>query len=368
MNREAGPVGSGLLWAQTLLERHRASDALAVVQDVRRDDPSNVAAMCLEANCHLALERWGRAADCARQALARDPGSAFAHRLAALADVRQYDGGTRALNHARKAIELEPREPAGFATLASVLLTEGDLRGARWALDRGFELSPGNPGLHGIAGRVELAALRLSRARRHFRAQLAAEPTNWAAHNNLGTIAFRRGNVLSASNHYLRSIRLHPDQVPIDNLRGTVTASSGFLLSVLTLGFGLVGATARQPAWLPVVLLPMLAGLTVALAWAGLRRLPRATRTLAREAVGESLTMVGLAAVIASPLKGGSLQDRPHRVRFAAFLGAATAACGIGGGMIPGTQGAALATFAVGLCVPVVFLMPLGVLLGNHRP
>jgi tetratricopeptide (TPR) repeat protein len=132
-----------------------------------------------EANLHEILRL-------ANDAMKRDPGFAHAHALVAGANVLYLDIGysnpgalARAEPIARRALELEPRLPAPYATLGSIDAHRGNWLGAAEHFRRALELNDQNGRIRARYAQTLLTSTgRVAMALQEFQAEFQLTPTH----------------------------------------------------------------------------------------------------------------------------------------------------------------------------------------------
>ncbi len=87
-------------------------------------------------------ERWAEAALSYSKVCAGKPDNALAHERVADTTLRSSTNARRAVEFARKAVELEARKPEFHVTLARAYLAAGLEKSAQGELDRALELAP----------------------------------------------------------------------------------------------------------------------------------------------------------------------------------------------------------------------------------
>lgn len=103
-----------------------------------------VAGLLAEADQQYELGDLRKARTLYEQALARDPGAAYAHsRLGAIsAQQGDLDGARESLE---RALELDPKLAAAHSNLGNILYTRGDHEGALQKYQQAATLDPANP-------------------------------------------------------------------------------------------------------------------------------------------------------------------------------------------------------------------------------
>ncbi len=205
---------------QVLLELDRDADALASFEAALAKDPSLTdlrsrvdvlkfrATQDMLARAKAAADgrRWEEAAAIYQQAIAASPDSGFLYRD--LAAVEQRAGqSANALEHYRKAVEIDASDARSLAGIAAILETQGDVLGALAAYERARALDPAE------APDTAINRLRAAAALAKLPAEYRAIPAN---------ASVTRGDIASLVGVRLESLlaRARPRQVIITDIRG----------------------------------------------------------------------------------------------------------------------------------------------------
>ena len=205
---------------QVLLELDRDADALASFEAALAKDPSLTdlrsrvdvlkfrATQDMLARAKAAADgrRWEEAAAIYQQAIAASPDSGFLYRD--LAAVEQRAGqSANALEHYRKAVEIDASDARSHAGIAAILETQGDVLGALAAYERARALDPAE------APDTAINRLRAAAALAKLPAEYRAIPAN---------ASVTRGDIASLVGVRLESLlaRARPRQVIITDIRG----------------------------------------------------------------------------------------------------------------------------------------------------
>ena len=205
---------------QALLELERDADALASFEAALAKDPSltdlrsrvdvlrfrATQAMLARAKAAADARRWEDAAAIYREAIAASPDSGFLYRD--LAAVEQRAGQTeKALEHYRKAVDIDASDARSLAGIGAILAGQGDVVGALAALERAKALD---------AGEVTDSAL----ARLRGAAALAKLPAEYRAIPTSATVT--RGDIAALIGVRLEALlaRTQPRQAIVTDIRG----------------------------------------------------------------------------------------------------------------------------------------------------
>jgi tetratricopeptide (TPR) repeat protein len=152
---EAGYVPALVGRGQALLELERDGDALASFEAALAGDPSLTnlrarvdvlrfrATQALLARAKTAAEarRWEEAKAAYQQAIAASPESAFLYRELALIE-QQAGQPAEALEHFRRAAQLDATDARSLASVGAILQQQGDILGALSAYERARAVDP----------------------------------------------------------------------------------------------------------------------------------------------------------------------------------------------------------------------------------
>jgi tetratricopeptide (TPR) repeat protein len=150
-----------------------AANAYRIAASLAPDDPA-VQATCAEA-IHIAdaalaegywkqalyeesLERWPEAALSYSKVCNGRPNNAKAHERVAFATLKSSTNARRAVEFARRAVELDPKSPQFRITLASAYLSAGLEKSALGEIDRAIELAPGDQKIKDLSQQVRVQA------------------------------------------------------------------------------------------------------------------------------------------------------------------------------------------------------------------
>lgn len=219
---------------------------------------------CLAAQCLLGLGQWPRCIEAARAAIALDPRSEWAYRLAAaaLAEQERYP---EARHYADQAVRLAPNQWQTHQQRAAIDADADEVDElSEAAARRAVELGPDQPSAHMTLGVVELRRKRYKTAAASFRQVLALEPDNPGARNNLAITQLRRRRFISAASHFVGALRLSPDS-PLfaRNLRLTLHRLAVIVMTVAVL-FCVIAGALLQDRTVSLATVPRRIPLTIA--------------------------------------------------------------------------------------------------------
>jgi tetratricopeptide (TPR) repeat protein len=181
-------------------------------------------------NLGVALKRRDpdRAIEHFRRAAELDPDLAEAriNLAAALLDKGQADEARRYFD---EAVAIDPTAAPTHFRMASVFLDRGDLDRATAELEKVLAVEPSHMDAHNSKGVVKLRKGDLDGAIAEFRWVLSREPEHADAHSNLGTALYRKGQVAEGMAELEEAIKRNPHQADAHATLGAALARSGRL-------------------------------------------------------------------------------------------------------------------------------------------
>lgn len=181
--------------ATAMINSGRARDAVAPLEQLVRDDPSN----------HVFRETLARA-------------------------LRQNGDTPRAIALYREAVALAPNDADAWYNLAVVLQESGEsgrAGEAAFALGEAAKRDPGRPEIHNIRGTALAEHGDLAGAEKEFRATIAADPRNGRAYNNLGNVLRSMNREAEAAEAYRKATAIAPRYADPLNGLGTLLVAGG---------------------------------------------------------------------------------------------------------------------------------------------
>ena len=103
-------------------------------------------------------DRWGEAALSYSKVCNGRPGNAAAHERVAFTTLKSSANVRRAVEFARRAVELDPKSPQFRVTLASAYLAAGLEKSALGEIERALELTPGDQRIKDLAQQIRVQA------------------------------------------------------------------------------------------------------------------------------------------------------------------------------------------------------------------
>jgi tetratricopeptide (TPR) repeat protein len=206
-----GFAAAGAQLARALAAAGRAVEAIPHYQRLLAREPR---AEILDEYAGLlgGLGRYEEAARCYRDLLTRMPGNGRLH--ANLGHVLHCLGDFRAaVEHGRRAIELESKLPEAHLHLGNSLLALNALYEADGAYRAGLEIAPDNAALHTAHAMAERAVGRLADAQASARRALALRPDAADTLALLGSLAIDHGRFAEAEELLRKALAIDP-QLP----------------------------------------------------------------------------------------------------------------------------------------------------------
>jgi len=170
----------------------RARDAIAPLEQLVRDDPSN----------HVFRETLARA-------------------------LRQSGDAKRALALYREAVALAPRDADSWYNLAAALEESGNASEAEMAIEEAAKIDPHRPELHNMRGAALAERGDLAGAAAEFRQTLSADPRNARAWNNYANVLRASGQEDEAAAAYAKAIEIAPSYADALNGMGAMLVQKG---------------------------------------------------------------------------------------------------------------------------------------------
>lgn len=163
--------------AEQLKLTGKHAEALAILEELLVEDPTNVAALEEVADNELSMERLDRAEAAAREAVALDTESYTAQYILGFLE-SQREKWPLALGHLKKANVLKPNNPEILRCLGWVLFHEGERAQGIVTLERALNLETDNPLTLCDLGVTYLELKHFSKARSLFQRSLDLDPRN----------------------------------------------------------------------------------------------------------------------------------------------------------------------------------------------
>lgn len=133
----------------------------------------------------------------------------------------------KAIDYARKGVQLDDTLAIGHAKLGSILAESGKQEEGLRQIERALELSPGN-----AEGFRELAAIynkqgKFSEAETLFKNAISARPTDWISYFRLGNFYDAQGRLDDAASQFLQAAKYAPENAGIMRALGRIFRMKG---------------------------------------------------------------------------------------------------------------------------------------------
>ena len=154
------------------------------------------------------------------------------------AGVEAYGQGEigQAIGHYRDALALDPGHAYAHNALGVALAAKGELDASIEQYHAALRSEPDDADVHNNLGAALAAKGDLDAAIEHYKEALRIDPDNVAAHNNLGTALSHKGELDAAIEHYNAAIRINPKSARYhDNLGGALAQKGEAAASVAAL-------------------------------------------------------------------------------------------------------------------------------------
>mgnify|MGYP005812395771 CR=1 FL=1 len=204
-SRHSGSYDARKSMVRESVRRGDWSTAFPAVNELHREDPRDPEVLALRGVVYREQKLLPEAEADLKQSLEIDDGSAYAH--ASIAVLYERIGqAQQALDHHRRATELEPTSAAYLNNLGFALLAHGNPKEATVAFREALRLDPTSARTRNNLGFAYARAGDFVRASEQF--ALAGTPAE--AKNNLGYAYESTGNLAQAYEAYAEALRLDP--------------------------------------------------------------------------------------------------------------------------------------------------------------
>jgi tetratricopeptide (TPR) repeat protein len=333
--RRGGAASVDLDRARALCDLARFDDAAQLLQRVVAADPQNARAWCLLAQAYLGGREDGDALRAAETALSLSPEDEWAHRLHSIA-LGKLGRREESVAAARSAARVAPHSWHAFVQLAQALVGDKSAHDeALAAAEQAVALAPHEAAPHIVLGLAARACKRYEDAEAAFRAALAIDPQNSAAHNELARLRLRRTKLAGATalaeaaGGFTDAVRANPradvSRRNLDLVVRVFLARVSYLifLDAYLAGRGLAGSGSMAARLAPVILLAVPAQF----AWRFVRRLtPDLRRHVHRVLLSRALLIPAVLQAVAIALLLVAVVAPRDARSFAAGAAAAAAA------------------------------------------
>jgi choline-sulfatase len=196
--------------ANAALQQGRFDRAADLARDALARDPKNAFAILVLANANRERGRYREAAAGYRAYLEFVPTSADAHHRMAICYARLGDAD-RALAESEAALAIDPRFGDAHDLRGGLLAERGRVDEAIRALRTAVEIDPDNTPYRVGLARVLVAARKLEDADAELRRALQLQPANPDVHAGLAGLLVARGRADAAIDEFERSLKIRPD-------------------------------------------------------------------------------------------------------------------------------------------------------------
>lgn len=162
--------------ADVLARMGRQNDAIAQMLAAEKRAPKSAEVKVRLGDVYQAAKRWDEAESAYRSAITLAPQSPIAYNNLAWMTVVRGGDAKRAVELARKAVELSPKSSPFYDTLGWAQNAAGDRRAAEMSLLRAIELEPNVASYHVHLGVVQRELKQTSSARASFQRAIELDP------------------------------------------------------------------------------------------------------------------------------------------------------------------------------------------------
>jgi tetratricopeptide (TPR) repeat protein len=134
-----------------------------------------------------------------------------------------------ALEHYRRAVEIQPYDVLPRFNIADILASQGRLDEAVACYRKALEIQPDCAMAHNNLGELLGRQGRFDEATVHYRRALQIQPDYAAAYCNLGSLLMARGRIEEAEANYQKALAIEPDYALAHNNLGNTLARRGRL-------------------------------------------------------------------------------------------------------------------------------------------
>jgi tetratricopeptide (TPR) repeat protein len=164
--------------AEVLERQKKVDEALAQYAAAEKLAPKSAEILVRKADTYQRARRWDEAETAYQRAIALEPKSPLAYNNLAWMTVERQGDAKKAVEWARKAVELSPRSSPLLDTLGWAQRAAGDLAGAQSSLKRAIELEPKVALYHLHLGLVQRDMKDAPAARRSFERAVELAPSS----------------------------------------------------------------------------------------------------------------------------------------------------------------------------------------------
>ena len=196
--------------ANLLFEQQRYSEAKTLLVEIINQDPNNIVALLLIAQCHIQEEHYNEAEEFIDNAIAIAPYESVLFRVKSQVYIglEKYDKAIELLN---EAISLDVEDADNYAMLASIKLTRKKFQEALELSEQALSLEPDN--LLALNNR-SYALLKLGKKEDSYNTiqqALNEDPHNSYTHANHGRGLLEKGEHVKALEHFKEALKIDPN-------------------------------------------------------------------------------------------------------------------------------------------------------------
>ncbi len=199
-----------LLRAGMLLGVGRVPRAEADLREAERADPKGGGAPALRSVIALVRDQKDQALRLAEEGAGRDPSSPLPQAALSYAHQGLFEI-EKALEHARRAVELAPEDALLWARVSELELSRGDLDAALEAAEKAEALSPALPRTQTVLGYAYLTRIEVDKAKSAFERAIRGDPADPLPRLGLGLAKIRDGDLEAGRRDIETAASLDPD-------------------------------------------------------------------------------------------------------------------------------------------------------------
>jgi len=203
--------------AEALIEIRRPAEALPLLHEALRADPSHLEAHCLLSWAQANLGAASDALKAAEAAVALAPEEEWGHRLRANA-LFQSGRSADALEAAQEAARCDPNDLDVIWTVAHCARENGQLDLAREWAERALELYPGHPAGHVLLAGVAQDEKQWPAAEAHLITALEINPADANVLHDMGLVLRAQGRRREAVFYFHQAAQLEPEDSSLNYL------------------------------------------------------------------------------------------------------------------------------------------------------
>ena len=212
--RATGDNGAILTLSGFLQQHGKSNEAMTVLDDELRKQPSNMGLVLAKAKLHVVRKEIDKAMTLYGQLEAADPYAGTMERTRAWMALGEID---KAEESARRLVQFNPNKAQSYVPLATILEVRKDRAGAENELSKGLAAEPQNIQVGLILAEFQLRGRELEKALASYDRALAIAPTNVQALTGKGMALQMQGKNDEAAKLYLQAVQAQHNYVPALN-------------------------------------------------------------------------------------------------------------------------------------------------------